>query len=457
MRDTIAAIASGITASGIGIVRISGPGAFRVLEKIFRFANPNKKVSTQKANTIHYGYIYDGDEKIDEVLVMLMKAPHTYTAEDTVEIDCHGGPYVMQQILSVALRSGARMAEPGEFTKRAFLNGRIDLSEAEAVMDVIGAGSEDALKSSIMQLGGSLKREITALREEIITEVAFIESALDDPEHYDLTGHTEEMTSHIKDILGRLDRLASSFNEGRLVREGIYTVILGKPNAGKSSLLNYVSGMERAIVTDIAGTTRDTLTEHIRMAGLSLNLTDTAGIRESTDRVEQIGVEKARKAAADADLLLVMIDGSVPLDKEDREILASSEGKQAVILLNKSDLPQIVTAEEIGKISEHKVIVFSAKDGTGLPEMEETVRYMFYHNEINFNDQIYVTSARHKNALEQALRSLKLVQNSISQGLPEDFFSIDLQDAYQSLGEITGETVGDDVIDRIFERFCTGK
>ena len=469
--DTVAAIATAAGESGIGIIRISGEDALPIADRVL-----DRSILNAGAYTIHYRHavtcscgnmenascafpdrIQEKREILDDVLVSVMLAPHSYTGENTVEINCHGGSLVLQRVLEEVLKAGARPAGPGEFSKRAFLNGKMDLSQAEAVMDLIQAKNRYAMEAAVSQLQGGLSDKVRELREEILNETAWIEAALDDPEHYDLTGYPEELGKKLGILVRRLENLIENAESGKVMKEGISTVILGKPNAGKSSLLNLLAGEDRAIVTEIAGTTRDTLTEHIRMAGLSLNLTDTAGIRESTDRVEQIGVEKARKAAADADLLLVMIDGSVPLDKEDREILASSEGKQAVILLNKSDLPQIVTAEEIGKISKHKVIVFSAKDGTGLPEMEETVRYMFYHNEINFNDQIYVTSARHKNALEQALRSLKLVQNSISQGLPEDFFSIDLQDAYQSLGEITGETVGDDVIDRIFERFCTGK
>ena len=457
MRDTIAAIASGITASGIGIVRISGPGAFRVLEKIFRFANPTKKVSAQKANTIHYGYIYDGDEKIDEVLVMLMKAPHTYTAEDTVEIDCHGGPYVMQQILSTALRAGARMAEPGEFTKRAFLNGRIDLSEAEAVMDVIGAGSEDALKSSLMQLGGSLKREITELREEIITEVAFIESALDDPEHYDLTGHTAEMTQNINKILGRLKKLSSSFNEGRLVREGIYTVILGKPNAGKSSLLNYVSGMERAIVTDIAGTTRDTLEETVRIGGIVLRIADTAGIRNTGDVIEKIGVERALMSADRADLILAVFDTSLPLSEEDEKIFEKIKGRRAIVLLNKSDLAPAFDVEEIRTRCDSPVISISAKEETGIDELARVIRDMFFGGQLHINEQIMITNVRHKECVEDAIRSLQLVMDAIIEGMPEDFFTVDLMDAYAALGRILGEQVEDDLVETIFAKFCMGK
>ena len=304
MRETIAAIASGMTASGIGIIRISGPDAFRVLGKVFRFANKNKTVENVRPNTIHYGHIIDyevgsrsdgqvsdtrnryvrNETVIDEVLVMIMKGPHTYTAEDTVEIDCHGGPFVMQKILTSVLKAGARAAEPGEFTKRAFLNGRIDLTEAEAVMDVISSGSEDALKSSLMQLDGSVRRKIESLRERILTEMAYIEAALDDPEHYDLEGYPEKLDKKLVNLLEELERLLASFDEGKLIREGIFTVILGKPNAGKSSLLNYLTGEERAIVTEIAGTTRDSLEETVRLGGLILRIADTAGIRSTGDR-----------------------------------------------------------------------------------------------------------------------------------------------------------------------------
>ena len=359
--DTVAAIATAAGESGIGIIRISGEDALPIADRVL-----DRSILNAGAYTIHYRHavtcscgnmenascafpdrIQEKREILDDVLVSVMLAPHSYTGENTVEINCHGGSLVLQRVLEEVLKAGARPAGPGEFSKRAFLNGKMDLSQAEAVMDLIQAKNRYAMEAAVSQLQGGLSDKVRELREEILNETAWIEAALDDPEHYDLTGYPEELGKKLGILVRRLENLIENAESGKVMKEGISTVILGKPNAGKSSLLNLLAGEDRAIVTEIAGTTRDTLTEHIRMAGLSLNLTDTAGIRESTDRVEQIGVEKARKAAADADLLLVMIDGSVPLDKEDREILASSEGKQAVILLNKSDLPQIVTAEDM--------------------------------------------------------------------------------------------------------------
>lgn len=457
MRDTIAAIASGITASGIGIVRISGPGAFRVLEKIFRPANPDKKVTDFRANTIHYGFVFDENEKIDEVLVLIMKAPHTYTAEDTVEIDCHGGPFVMQKILSCTLRAGARLAEPGEFTRRAFMNGRIDLSEAEAVMDVIGAGSEDALKSSLMQLGGSVRREISDLREKIISEVAYIEAALDDPEHMELSDYPEQLAERLTGVKNRLIKLRDSFNEGKMIREGIYTVILGKPNAGKSSLLNALTGEDRAIVTEIAGTTRDSLEETIHLGGLSLRLADTAGIRQTGDLIEKIGVERARNLAEKADLILAVFDSSLPFDENDEEIFSFIRGRKSIVLLNKSDLPACVTAGDVKKRCDAPCVVISAMKNEGIAELTEIIREMFFGGNLRINEQTMITNVRHREAVEDALSSIDLVFSSIEDGMTEDFFTVDLMDAYASLGKITGEEIGDDLVDAIFSKFCMGK
>ena len=454
--DTIAAIATAMTSSGIGIIRISGGQAFEVIEKIFKKKNGGK-IDLSRSHTVQYGYICDQDEVIDEVLVLIMKGPHSYTAEDTVEIDCHGGVLMMKKILETVIQYGARPAEPGEFTKRAFLNGRMDLSQAEAVIDVINAQNEYALKSSVSQLKGKMSEKVKALREKIIYEIAYIESALDDPEHISLDGYGEELAKKLEPMVKELERLIASADNGKVMSEGVKTVILGKPNAGKSSLMNVLVGEERAIVTDIAGTTRDTLEEHIRLRGISLNVVDTAGIRDTEDVVEKIGVTKARTAAEDADLIIYVVDASVPLDENDRDIIEMIRNRKAVVLLNKTDLEQVVSVEELEKQTGHRVIPVSAKEETGIEELEKEIQSMFYHGDIDFNDEVYVTNIRHKTALTESLSSLKLVQKSIEDGMPEDFYSIDLMNAYEQLGTIIGEAVEDDLVNEIFSKFCMGK
>ena len=455
-KETIAAIATAMSDSGIGIIRISGPEAFLIADRVFK-RKKQKPLSEEKANTVHYGFICDGEERLDEVLVIIMKAPHSYTAEDTVEIDCHGGVLMMKKILEVVIKNGARAAEPGEFTKRAFLNGRIDLSQAESVKDVIQAKNEYALKSSVSQLRGSISKKMKELRAEILYEMAYIESALDDPEHISLDGYGERLSVLTENWIERVNHLLSTADKGKVMKEGIRTVILGKPNAGKSSLMNVLVGEERAIVTEIAGTTRDTLEEHIYLNGISLNVVDTAGIRETEDVVEQIGVSRARDAAKDADLIIYVVDGSRPLDENDSEIMDFIRDKKAVVLLNKSDLSMVVSAEELRARSGHKVIPISAKEELGIELLEDEIKNMFYQGEISFNDEIYLTNVRHKEALEQARESLKMVRESIENGMPEDFYSIDLMDAYTQLGVIIGEEVGEDLVNEIFSRFCMGK
>ena len=455
--DTIAAAATAMSSSGIGIIRISGDEAYSVMQKIFRPHNPEKKMNEQPAYTVHYGTIADGEEILDEVLVMLMKAPHSYTAEDTVEIDCHGGRLVMQRILDLVLRNGARPAQPGEFTKRAFLNGRIDLSQAEAVMDLIQSRNKLALRSSVSQLQGSVKQEIEKLRSSILYETAYLEAALDDPEHISLDGYSEKFLKKVQDICSETEHLVNSSENGRLLREGIKTVILGKPNAGKSSLLNVLLGEERAIVTEIEGTTRDVLEEQLQLGDLSLSLLDTAGIRSTEDVVEQIGVERARKQAEDADLILYVADSSRPLDESDEEILELLKGKNALVLLNKSDLNPVLTFEMMQSKTEHKILMISAKEEQGIHELEEEIRSMFFHGEIDFNDEVLITNMRHKAALLEAKKSLEMVMESIQNGMPEDFYTIDLTDAYQALGRIVGEEMGEDLINEIFGKFCMGK
>ena len=455
--DTIAAISTAMSPSGIGIVRISGAGAVRTAGKIYRSPGGKKRLEDVPSHTIHYGYIYDGDLMADEVLVMVMRGPRSYTGEDTVEINCHGGLLAVRRVLEAVLHAGARMADPGEFTKRAFLNGRIDLSQAEAVMDVINAGSEYALDSSLSQLKGSVMRSVRKIRGEILYEIAFIESALDDPEHISLEGYPERLEEKTAQEKERIERLIRSFSEGKMIREGIRTVIVGKPNAGKSSLMNMLVGEEKAIVTDVAGTTRDVLEEQVMLEGISLRMMDTAGIRETSDLVEQIGVERARKYAREADLILYVVDASVPLDENDREILEIIRDRKTIVLLNKSDLPQVISPGDLEQMGTWPVLSISAGNRQGVEILEAQIRKMFFAGELEFNDQVYITNARHKNALEKARDSLEMVENSIAAGMPEDFFSIDLMDAYEALGTILGESVGEDLINEIFSKFCTGK
>lgn len=456
--DTIAAIATGMSNSGIGIVRISGDEAFSVIDRLYR----NKKgeqvaISQAASHTVHYGYIYDGNERVDEALVLIMKGPHSYTAEDTVEINCHGGVLMVKKILEAVIHGGARTADPGEFTKRAFLNGRIDLSQAEAVADVINATNEYALKSSVSQLSGSVSKRIQNLREGILYQIAFIESALDDPEHISLDGYSEKLKAALEPMIQEIKKLLDSADDGRVMMEGVKTVILGKPNAGKSSLMNVLLGEERAIVTEIAGTTRDTLEEHIYLQGISLNVVDTAGIRDTEDVVEKIGVDRARKAAQGADLIIFVVDGSCPLDDSDREIMEFIKGRKSIVLLNKSDLETVVEKDELEVLSGQKVIPVSAKEEQGIEELELEIKRLFYHGELKLNDQVYITNVRHKEALEQAFKSLNMVKESIENGMPEDFYSIDLMNAYEQLGLIIGEAVDDDLVNEIFAKFCMGK
>ena len=455
--DTIAAISSAAGNSGIGIIRVSGDEAIEVVDKIFRPANKNKKLANVESHTVHYGHIMDGDKTLDQVLVIVMKNPHSYTGEDTVEIDCHGGMLILKKVLDLVLKNGARTAEPGEFTKRAFLNGRIDLSQAEAVMDLINSKNDFALNSSIEQLKGGVSDAIKDIRKDIIYHIAYIESALDDPEHISLDGYDEEITEMLNENINKISNLVNSFDNGRIMKEGIKTVILGKPNAGKSSLLNLMLGEDRAIVTDIEGTTRDTLEENINFNGLSLKIIDTAGIRDTEDLVERIGVNKAKEIAKEGDLIIYVVDGSRELDDNDREIIKLINDKQAIILVNKSDMDTVINIDELKKDSNRDVILFSAKNGEGMDQLEEEIRNMFYSGKVTYNDQVYITNARHKEALENALESLKQVKNSVDAGMPEDFYSIDLMDAYTDLGLIIGESVEDDLVNEIFSKFCMGK
>ena len=458
-QDTIAAISTVVSNSGIGIIRISGKDAVAVADRVYRSRGGKKRLADQPTHTIHYGYIVDQGETVDEVLVMLMRGPKSFTAEDTVEVNCHGGVYAMKRVLDVVLKNGARPAEPGEFTKRAFLNGRIDLSQAESVMDVIQAKNEYALKSSLQQLKGAVRTAIEELRSRILYQTAFIESALDDPEHISLDGYPGRLSEEVHQLQKTLSELIASSENGRILKEGIRTVILGKPNAGKSSLLNALVGEERAIVTDIAGTTRDALEETIAFQGITLNLIDTAGIRETEDVVEKIGVGRAIEKAGEADLILCVFDAARPLDENDREILKVIEGKQAILLLNKTDLAVTLQETKLQELTggRYPVVSVSAKEQTGLSKLTEQIHNLFYQGEISVQDELYITNARQKHALLDAAEGLQRVQESISLGMPEDFYSIDLLAAYEALGTITGETVGEDLVNEIFSRFCMGK
>ena len=455
--DTIAAISTSTGNSGIGIIRISGDESIEITDRIFKSNKKDKKLVNVKSHTINYGHIVDGENTLDQVLVSVMKGPHSYTGEDTVEINCHGGMLILKKVLDLVIKNGAKSAEPGEFTKRAFLNGRLDLSQAEAVMDLINSQNEFALNSSINQLKGSVSEKIKEIRSEIIYHIAFIESALDDPEYISLDGYNEKISKMVEKNIKEVKRLIDTFDNGRIMKEGIKTVILGKPNAGKSSLLNLMLGEERAIVTDIEGTTRDTLEENINLNGLSLKMIDTAGIRNTNDIVEKIGVDKAKDIAKDADLILYVVDGSRKLDENDKDILSIIKDKHAIVLINKSDIENVIDIGDLESINKENIIIFSAKNGNGMEQLEEKIKDMFYSGKINYNNQIYITNARHKEALDNVYDSLMKVKDSIEMMMPEDFYSIDLMDAYEQLGLIIGESVEDDLVNEIFAKFCMGK
>lgn len=460
--DTIAAIATGMNQGGIGIIRVSGKHAIEIADSIFVPRKRGKEIHNMESYTAAYGNIVDriyGKEEqiIDEVIVLVMKAPSTYTREDVVEIDCHGGIQVMKQILHLLLKNGAKLAEPGEFTKRAFLNGRIDLSQAESVMDLISAKSDLATKTAVSQLKGILRKKIEELRDELIHNIAYIESALDDPEHYSLDDFGDTLDELLVREEKEIYHLIETADDGKLMKEGIHTVILGKPNAGKSSVLNVLTGKERAIVTEIAGTTRDTLEEFISINGIPLNIVDTAGIRDTEDVVERIGVDKSLEAMQQADLILYIVDASVPLDKNDYEIMRQIQDKQVIILQNKSDLKNVITKEDIVSHLDKTIIDISAKEQTGFEAFYGELNNMFFHGSLSYNDEIYITNVRHKEALEEALSSIKMVRKSIADRMPEDFYSIDLMTAYERLGYIIGESVEDDLVDTIFKEFCMGK
>jgi tRNA modification GTPase len=468
-KDTIASVATAMSEAGIGIIRVSGDAAVCVADKIIRNKSGRSFLHSVPSHTIHYGFVVAMDDSednwkeqiLDEVLVSVMLAPKSYTGEDTVEINCHGGVLVLQKVLQEVVKAGARLAQPGEFSKRAFLNGRMDLSEAEAVMDVISSQNDIALKSSLHQLTGALSGKIKDMRAKIIYETAFIESAIDDPEHFSLDGYPEHLSEVVEELLKECNGLLRTADSGKWMKEGISTVIMGRPNSGKSSVMNLLLGEERAIVTDIAGTTRDTLEEYVKLRNVGLKLIDTAGIRQASDLVEQIGVERAFEAASNADLILYLIDGSASLDVVDCENLDKISDKRVIILVNKDDLAEgfgdsdLITHLNLSEPI--PIIRFSAKTGSGLDALCDQVEEYFFEGSLQSSSEVVITNLRHKESLLECKNSLELVQRSIEDGMEEDFFSIDLMNAYTSLGNIIGESLEDDLVEEIFSRFCMGK
>ena len=453
---TIAAIATAPVRSGIGIVRISGNEAIDVADRIFR-----GKISLKdaKSGTIHYGMIYDGADLIDEVLVSVFLAPHSYTTENVAEINCHGGPFVLNSILDVVLRNGAELAEPGEFTKRAFLGGRIDLSQAEAVMDLISSENEFARKGALERLSGSLSEQITDMRDELLSQVAHIEAALDDPEHISIDDVAIEYPKILKDLSEKIEKMIRASKDGSVIAEGIPTVIIGKPNVGKSSIWNRMVGRDQAIVTDIPGTTRDILQETVKVGDISLRISDTAGIRQTDDFVEGIGVEKALLSIDQASLVLIVIDGSRKIDEQDISILNAAKDRHVIVLLNKSDLESVVFCEDIfDKIDyEPAVIDISALSGDGMEDLCNEIRRMYVTDQISEYESMAQVSERVVVLLKKAKESVDLALEGIDSGVSEEFLTVDLMDAYRSLGLIIGLEIEDDLVDKIFSDFCMGK
>lgn len=455
--DTIAAIATAVNNSGISIIRISGMDALEIGDMIFQSKQANKKLSKVQSHTVHYGYIKDEGVIIDEVLAIVMKGPNSYTREDVIEIDCHGGILVTRKILEVIVKNGARIAEPGEFTKRAFLNGRIDLSQAEAVSDIINAKSNYALKNSVKQLKGNVYNKIKEVRDGLLHDLAYIEAGLDDPEHIDISEFKDELMVNIAGYKKEIKKLLDTAGNGKLIKEGIKTVIMGKPNAGKSSLLNALMGSERAIVTDVPGTTRDTLEETLMIGELCLNVVDTAGIRNTSDLVESIGVKRAKFMGEGSDLILYVVDVSVPLDENDQEIITFIRDKKAIVLLNKSDLNMVISIEEIREKTQKEVVQISAKQSSGLDELEKLITDMYFNGVLEYNDEVYITNLRQEEALRKSLESLCMVERTIQDDMPEDLYAVDIMNGYEALGRITGEQVDEDLINTIFREFCMGK
>jgi tRNA modification GTPase len=455
--DTIAAVATSLGEGGIAIIRVSGSNALQIVSKIFKGKN-DKDIKDIKSYTMRYGFIYDieKNEVVDEVIVSFMKGPKSFTAEDTIEINCHGGIVATNRVLEEVIKAGARIAEPGEFTKRAFLNGRIDLSQAEAVIDIIRAKTELSMKSALAQAEGRISKEIKVIRHQLLGIIAHIEATVDFPEE-DLEETTSDITSiQLKNVLGEVAKLIASAGEGKIIREGLDTVIVGKPNVGKSSLLNALLMENRAIVTEIAGTTRDIIEEFISIDGVPVKIVDTAGIRETEDIVEKIGVEKSKEKISNADLVILMLDLSRELDKEDVEIIDFIKDRKHIVILNKSDLPVKLDRDSLKELNSEYIIEISAKTGNGLESLKDSIKQLFFSGEVTSKDTM-ITNARHKEALVRAKESCNQALSALRNTSAIDLASIDVRNAWMSLGEITGETLEEDIIDKIFSEFCIGK
>ncbi len=459
--DTICAIATSLTPSGIGIIRVSGNEAIDIVSNIF-VNSKKEKIILNESHKVKYGYIYNkaNDSFIDEVLVIPFFTPHSYTAENVVEIQSHGNAVVLKNILNLLNDNGARLAEPGEFTKRAFLNGRLDLSKAESVADIISSKNEYALKASFNQLKGNLTDKINDFRNNILESTAYIEACLDDPEHMSLIGYKEKLENDINDIISELTIIIKNYDNGKIIKEGINTVILGKPNVGKSSLLNTLLNEERAIVTDIAGTTRDTIKESINLNGITLNIIDTAGIREEKDidSVEKIGIERAKKEAELADLIILILDATKQLDEDDLTLISFCKAlnKKTITLLNKIDLVKEELYSQKGELQK-PVINFSTKTKSGLSTLISSIEQMFINKELDFNSEIFISNERQLALIKKAKGSLTNVISSIKNNMPEDLLTIDLIDAYNCLSQVLGIEINDDLVDEIFSKFCMGK
>ena len=455
--STIVSISTAPGIGGIGIIRMSGEKSFEILDKIFK-PKTSQKIEDIKGYTIKYGHIVENNEIIDEVLVSYFKAPRSYTTENMCEINSHGGNVVVKKILEICLKNGAELAEPGGFTKRAFLNGRIDLAQAESVIDVINAKSDKEAKSGIKQLEGYLSKEIKGIKQEILDVLVNIEVTIDYPEYDTPEVQEKEIAQMLESVGKKLKKLEKSFDNGKIIKDGIKTAIIGKPNAGKSSLLNAILKEDRAIVTDIAGTTRDTIEEFVTINGIPLNLVDTAGIREASDEVEKIGVEKSIKQANDADLIIAIFDSSKDLEEEDIEILNLIKGKKSIILLNKSDLNSKINENDdrFTSITEN-ILRISALNKYGIDELYEKIAELFNLNEINLDNEILITNIRHKNIISKSLENVNKAKEALEINMPIDIITIYIKEILEDLGEITGEVVTEDIINEIFSKFCLGK